>query len=1383
MDTNLSIKITALVQGLQEVAALSQGFLKAAEGAGVLGKAGTGLDKAFDDMGESVEGLGKKTKSTVEEMDAAFRRLGGRSIATIQKEIDEINEALENVKKSGASFQDIERASDLAAARIRVLNQEMSAPAPKTFAQRLEDIGQKLREADFKGAAVEVNNLTQGLGGMAGIVGRAAVAFVAFKAIGFLKDLVSDAIAFGQEAAKASARAETLGVTLGVVATNGGYSAQTISGLEANLKKLGITTEATRDSLIKMIQAGIPINQIGSGIEVAGRKLTIAEELARRAQDLAVVSGENSSQTLQRMVTNIQQMDTMGLRFMGLTVSREAAEARMAQSLNKTVDALSQKEKQQAFLNATMVEAAKLEGAYEKSMDTAGKKQASLKRYVDEYALSIGNLLLPAYGAIVDAQTAFYKEATKNSEVFSKNSQSAQMLGGSLKSLSLSLAGLFAEGISVGLEIFESLTRAMKQASNLVSPLVGGLKTVVDVLDDFGKSSFGLDNFVAKLNPISGLINGLALVLAVVRDAAVLTFASAVNVVGRFQEALALVVQGVGYLASIVNEDLGKSITDFGNSMRQTGKDMQGWSNELITGVLEGQGALGEFANSFGKVNDKVGASNKVFSELSKQIEQMNAAQSAGNLSAEAMAKTYDGVSEALIKARDSGEITAQQFVELTRQADIVPGAIASRFRDAAAEAGTSINQLRSDLSKQTAAGIEFMGALIEGAVTKNVSLMESMGTSSEKIGQDILAVYEKYAEGAKTMSELVTLSAKLDEARRGGLLSEKEYQEALSITTAQFNKLFEAQLKSADSKRDFDLLTESVEKLYEAGKITEVQYDRALQLIAEKASGAQASVKKLAEQTRELSEESLKLAQTRLDVVRAETDVMRSRVDVWVAEAKYAQTGNELDRLGVEIARLDLAVAEEQLKLQRLKAKEQQANYDLAIAKQRLLNAETALQYDRTNSGLQQAAIQAQQVVDAQELGVEALKAQVNSQSEQVLKAQEAQYWAKGMYEVLKLQDEQVKSVARSTGSAGQAMGALGAAAAGATSSFGSMGPSMQAVAGHAGTAKSEVVGFGSALGTARVGVDSVATSFRGVNEVMTQTNRLYADMISNTDRWSVSVQQAYAKSMQVMQSLDTAQRGALEATTGLNYGSGNYNAAAGSLSGYGGSSSTGSGLDGQLGYMQGTGGSAPGYSGNMRLGPGVELPTGKSNMKSQPLVQAGGYQMKMPPGEGWSFQSDQRATGGISPQQAIQGSYPIAPTTTKVAVNGVGYWVRSQQAANSSSGGSSYDSPFGGYAGSSQQRADQAAAKAKKDQISQQVATVSAEAGLSVVGSVQSIADSITPVSVSGSAATERIEITFEARGTQATLTTTKDQKDQLMEIIKMLEDEGAAVVVGGG
>lgn len=164
---------------------------------------------------------------------------------------------------------------------------------------------------------------------------------------------------------------------------------------------------------------------------------------------------------------------------------------------------------------------------------------------------------------------------------------------------------------------------------------------------------------------------------------------------------------------------------------------------------------------------------------------------------------------------------------------------------------------------------------------------------------------------------------------------------------------------------------------------------------------------------------------------------------------------------------------------------------------------------------------------------------------------------------------------------------------------------------------------------------------------------------------------------------SMRRARKATDEATAAVNRYGERLNQTAGSLGGK---------VDSVRSGNNGTGGDllAPGLQSD--FGPGRLYPDGSA------VRTDGGFQMKPPPGTGWTFVSDQRAYGGVSPADAIAGRYPVAPTTTRVAVNGVGYWVRSQTDANSSaaaSGAQVYDSAFGGYAGSSQQRADQAAGR----------------------------------------------------------------------------------------
>src|ERR1019366_516637 len=87
---------------------------------------------------------------------------------------------------------------------------------------------------------------------------------------------------FRQIADKA-AEVERLGTVLHMVAANAGITATKIDDADEAIQKLGITAASSRQSLSLFVQAGLKVED--------------AAKLARAAQDLAVISGENSSDT------------------------------------------------------------------------------------------------------------------------------------------------------------------------------------------------------------------------------------------------------------------------------------------------------------------------------------------------------------------------------------------------------------------------------------------------------------------------------------------------------------------------------------------------------------------------------------------------------------------------------------------------------------------------------------------------------------------------------------------------------------------------------------------------------------------------------------------------------------------------------------------------------------------------------------------------------------------------------------------------------------------------------------------------------------------------------------------------------------------------------
>ena len=206
-----------------------------------------------------------------------------------------------------------------------------------------------------------------------------------------------------------------LQTTLHVVAGNAGIMATEIDKVDKAVQRMGITASSSRQSLVQMLQAKLDISW--------------APKLARAAQDLAVISGMNSSATFQRLLLNIQQMDALGLRWMGIMVSREQAEQRWADANNRTVKSMSRREQQEAFMIETHRKLLDLEGAYVASMDDVGKQLLSLERLTETLKQTLGDVLLPVYSALVRELGHFYEQLIVVARVTSANKDASIAAG------------------------------------------------------------------------------------------------------------------------------------------------------------------------------------------------------------------------------------------------------------------------------------------------------------------------------------------------------------------------------------------------------------------------------------------------------------------------------------------------------------------------------------------------------------------------------------------------------------------------------------------------------------------------------------------------------------------------------------------------------------------------------------------------------------------------------------------------------------------------------------------------------------------------------------------------------------------------------------------
>ena len=140
--------------------------------------------------------------------------------------------------------------------------------------------------------------------------------------------------------------------------------------------------------------------------------LTKATQLARGAQNAAVIAGLNSSETFERMLHAIQANSVEILRTIGLNVSFENSYKKLARELDKNVDQLTEAEKVQSRFNAVLDGTTQVAGAYEAAMTTAGKQMLSFARYTQNFRIALGEAFEPALAEIVEKAGKAVKEFT-----------------------------------------------------------------------------------------------------------------------------------------------------------------------------------------------------------------------------------------------------------------------------------------------------------------------------------------------------------------------------------------------------------------------------------------------------------------------------------------------------------------------------------------------------------------------------------------------------------------------------------------------------------------------------------------------------------------------------------------------------------------------------------------------------------------------------------------------------------------------------------------------------------------------------------------------------------------------------------------------------------
>ena len=203
---------------------------------------------------------------------------------------------------------------------------------------------------------------------------------VAFLAMGAAKIIKSSTLL--------AARTETLGVVTKKLGETVGLTHDEIRALERSIVDQGITVQKSRQAIAMMIQANVD--------------LAHSTDLARLAQDTAVIANLNSSESFQQLIYVLQTGNVRMARTLGLNVQFGKAQQELAKELGKTTEELSEQEVMQARTNAVMKAGARIAGVYDEAMGTVGKTLLSMPRQIEALQETLGTMFLPALEAVVN---------------------------------------------------------------------------------------------------------------------------------------------------------------------------------------------------------------------------------------------------------------------------------------------------------------------------------------------------------------------------------------------------------------------------------------------------------------------------------------------------------------------------------------------------------------------------------------------------------------------------------------------------------------------------------------------------------------------------------------------------------------------------------------------------------------------------------------------------------------------------------------------------------------------------------------------------------------------------------------------------------------------
>ena len=511
----------------------------------------------------------------------------------------------------------------------------------------------------------------------------------------------------------AAARVSTMGVVLGQLNRLSGQTEGTLMKAARSVATMGIEMASAQEIVAKFYTAQLDLANVA--------------DLARIAQDQAVISGLNSTETMERLTNAILSGNVLMFRNLRMIINMDAAYEDLAGTLGKAADDLTQLEKVQARVNAVLEYGGTIAGIYESAMDDAFKRLGSYPRYLNEIAVAIGDYFMPAFQEAVFAGSDLL---VKIKEMVSE--------GGALEPL-------FKD---MGDQVFKIAEKFGDWTENLdeLDPVMVG--TVGDIV-----------KMTAAMGPLL-LVGGQMLIWVGKLSTAM----------GELKIASAFGLSGAGFtgIAGVFAVAVAASVKEaikWKNVIQQTQVEVEGYHKELALGA----GTYKEYAQA---IEDN----NKGVSDYAQSLGLASIASSGMGTSAQYMAQSADNAAKSIkVLTEEEWDILKmlayqEQLQKISEASERAATHAASYYPylDMVEESASNLTTTIMDLGEEMTTFDGIFGIAKDAAEEMGISLDEESA-----LMRDMALAAGEATEGDITMKNAIfDLTAQLND----GLVTNSEY-------------------------------------------------------------------------------------------------------------------------------------------------------------------------------------------------------------------------------------------------------------------------------------------------------------------------------------------------------------------------------------------------------------------------------------------------------------------------------------------------------------------------------------------------------------------------------------------------------------------------------